>query len=418
MKNYKKMLLIALIDALISEVYLDFLGDGFRISVSVILLPIIYYFNRKINPLITAFFIGCVGLLFRGVLTYVSMGSFTYGLTHDFYIVIFDLCYGLIYYFMFTRRDDKSLTFWFFTIILADFSANIMELFSRLGVIDGESIHLLNTLMFVAFIRSLFAIIVVLVFKTYKRLLNREEHEERYRNLLTFISDLKGELYFMKSNMESIEMVMGDAYTLFENLTEEGHKDSELGLQIAKDVHEIKKNYYRVITGIEQISKSTLEYNYMSLHELFYILESSMMRELELKNRQIDVFFNSKDDCLVGEHYMLMSILRNLVTNAIESMDEKSYGRIDVNHIMIEQDHLITIVDNGKGIKEKDLPYIFDSGYSTKFNQVTGDIYRGLGLTLVRDIVEKTFLGTISVTSIVSKGTRIELVIPRKTMEV
>jgi len=412
------MVLIALIDALVSEVYLDFLGDGFRISVSVILLPIIYYFNRKINPLITAFFIGVVGLLFRGILTYVSMGSFTYGITHDFYIIIFDIVYGSMYYFMFTRRDDKSLTFWFFTILVADFSANIMELFSRLGVLDSESIHLLNTLLGIALIRSLFAIVIVLVFKAYKRLLNREEHEERYRNLLTFISDLKGELYFMKSNMESIEAVMGDAYTLFENLTEEGHKDKDLGLQIAKDVHEIKKNYFRVISGIEQISQTTLEYNYMSLHELFFILESSMVRELELKNRQIDVFFNSKDDVLVGQHYMIMSILRNLVTNAIEAMDEKSYGRIDVNHIMIEQDHLFTIVDNGKGIKEKDLAYIFDSGYSTKFNRVTGDIYRGLGLTLVKDIVEKTFDGSISVASIVDKGTRIELVIPRKTMEV
>ncbi len=418
MKNYRIMVLIALIDALVSEVYLDFLGDGFRISVSVILLPIIYYFNRKINPLITAFFIGVVGLLFRGILTYVSMGSFTYGITHDFYIIIFDIVYGSMYYFMFTRRDDKSLTFWFFTILVADFSANIMELFSRLGVLDSESIHLLNTLLGIALIRSLFAIVIVLVFKAYKRLLNREEHEERYRNLLTFISDLKGELYFMKSNMESIEAVMGDAYTLFENLTEEGHKDKDLGLQIAKDVHEIKKNYFRVISGIEQISQSTLEYNYMSLHELFFILESSMVRELELKNRQIDVFFNSKDDVLVGQHYMIMSILRNLVTNAIEAMDEKSYGRIDVNHIMIEQDHLFTIVDNGKGIKEKDLAYIFDSGYSTKFNRVTGDIYRGLGLTLVKDIVEKTFDGRISVASIVDKGTRIELVIPRKTMEV
>ncbi|MBN2899169.1 MAG: sensor histidine kinase [Clostridia bacterium] len=418
MRNIRKMLLIALIDALASEVYLNFLGDGFRISVSVILLPIIYYFNRKINPLITAFFVGTVGLLFRGVLTYASMGSFSYGLINDAYIMIFDLVYGLVFYCMFTRRDDKSLTFWFLTILIADFSANTMELFSRLGVIGSESVHLLNTLLVVACIRSLVAIVVILIFKAYKRLLSREEHEERYRNLLTFISDLKGELYFMKSNMESIEAVMGDAYTLFENLTEEDHRDRELALQIAKDVHEIKKNYYRVVSGIEQISQTTLEYNYMSLHELFSLLETSMSRELELTNRQIDIFFNSRDDVLVKQHYMLMSILRNLVANAIEAMDEKSYGRIDVNHIIIEQDHLFTIVDNGKGIKEKDLPYIFDSGYSTKFNRVTGDIYRGLGLTLVKDIVEQTFKGKINVASIVDKGTRIELVIPGKTMEV
>jgi two-component system sensor histidine kinase YcbA len=222
----------------------------------------------------------------------------------------------------------------------------------------------------------------------------------------------------MKNNMEYIETVMGDAYKLFESLDAEDSKNKQLSLEIAKDVHEIKKNYYRVITGIEQISKDTSEYNYMRLHDLFTILETSLSREMELNKRNVEIIFNSKDDVVIKEHYMIMSILRNLIGNSVEALDEKKYGKIEVNHLMLEDDHIFTIIDNGDGIREKDLEYIFDPGYSTKFNKETGDIYRGLGLTLVRDIVEKTFNGKLYINSIYKEGTRIEIVIPKKVLEV
>ena len=412
------MLIISMIDALTAEVYIDLLTDNFRISVSVIILPIFYYFNRKVNPVICSFFVGGMGIFFRGIVSYLSTGDFTYGIVTDYNIFIFDIVYGLAYYFLFFSNDERTTSRWVFTIFVGDFFANAMELFSRFGSLDSEKINFLNTLFFVALIRSTFAIVIVLILKTYSRLLKREEHEERYRSLLTFISDLKGEVYFMKNNMEYIETVMGDAYKLFENLDPKDLKNKELSLEIAKDVHEIKKNYYRVITGIEQISKDTSEYNYMGLHDLFTILETSLSREMELNKVNVEVIFNSQDDVEINEHYMIMSILRNLIGNSIEALSERKYGRIEVNHIMMDDDHIFTIIDNGGGIKEKDLEYIFDPGYSTKFNKETGDIYRGLGLTLVKDIVEKTFNGKLYVHSIYKEGTRIQVVIPKKVLEV
>ncbi|GKT26041.1 sensor histidine kinase, partial [Aduncisulcus paluster] len=88
----------------------------------------------------------------------------------------------------------------------------------------------------------------------YQMLLKREEHENRYRQLVTMLSDLKSEVYFMSNNMEYIEAVMSDAFALYENLEDSQEENRQLSLQIAKDVHEIKKNYLRVIHGIDQIS--------------------------------------------------------------------------------------------------------------------------------------------------------------------
>jgi two-component system sensor histidine kinase YcbA len=48
---------------------------------------------------------------------------------------------------------------------------------------------------------------------------------------------------------------------------------------------------------------------------------------------------------------------------------------------------------------------IFQPGFSTKFNQYTGDIYRGIGLSHVKIIVGEQFGGNIKVVSEEGKGT-------------
>ncbi len=54
--------------------------------------------------------------------------------------------------------------------------------------------------------------------------------------------------------MDYIEYVMNNAYQLYESMHEHNHGEDvqDLSLTIAKDVHEIKKDYIRVIKGIEK----------------------------------------------------------------------------------------------------------------------------------------------------------------------
>jgi len=49
--------------------------------------------------------------------------------------------------------------------------------------------------------------------------------------------------------------------------------------------------------------------------------------------------------------------------------------------------------------------YIYNPGFSTKFDEETGNIERGIGLTLVRDLIKDTFYGNINAKSEIDKGT-------------
>ena len=416
MKKTKKMLLIALVDAITTQIYIDMFVGGFRIGISVIILPIFYYFDRKINPLICAFFVGVVGLLFRGVIGITEYGSFLQALQLDSNIFVFDICYGLFYYFLFYKSEEKSLTRWALVILFADFIANTLEIVSRAGPFVSGNIGVVDKLFVVASTRTLIGVIVVLILNRYQMLLKREEHENRYRQLVTMLSDLKSEVYFMSNNMENIEAVMSDAFVLYENLEDGDEENRQLSLQIAKDVHEIKKNYLRVIHGIDQISEKEPVFDIMPVKDIYAILLTSVRREVELKNLPVTLDFNIRCSAVVSDHFLLMSILRNLVMNAVEAM-ESSGGVLSVRHEKINGEHRIYIIDNGPGIKEKDMDYIFDPGFSTKFDEETGTINRGIGLTLVRDIVEKQFKGQISVQSELGSGTTFEIVIPEKGLE-
>ena len=89
---------------------------------------------------------------------------------------------------------------------------------------------------------------------------------------------------------------------------------------------------------------------------------------------------------IVREHYQLLSILKNLVMNAVEAIQSGTgHGVVEVDCRIEEKHLLICVKDDGPGIAPRVLPHLFRLGYSTKFNSQTGDINRGVGLPDVAD---------------------------------
>ena len=68
--------------------------------------------------------------------------------------------------------------------------------------------------------------------------------------------------------------------------------------------------------------------------------------------------------------------------------------------------YLLLVRDNGPGIRGEDMETIFFDGYSTKFDARTGNVQRGVGLTVVKDYVENYFHGSIRVESEVGRFTQ------------
>jgi two-component system, CitB family, sensor kinase len=77
----------------------------------------------------------------------------------------------------------------------------------------------------------------------------------------------------------------------------------------------------------------------------------------------------------------LVTMVGNLIDNALDALAGRQGGRIDVA-LLTEADQLVLEVrDDGPGIPASDLPRIFEAGWSTKPG--SGAARRGLGLALV-----------------------------------
>ena len=87
---------------------------------------------------------------------------------------------------------------------------------------------------------------------------------------------------------------------------------------------------------------------------------------------------------IIGDQYWLREALSNIVKNACEHVKEKGSVTLRAKEtpMFIE----LTITDNGCGIKESDLPHIFERFYKSSPNKNS----IGIGLNLTKSILDKT----------------------------
>jgi two-component system sensor histidine kinase BaeS len=100
---------------------------------------------------------------------------------------------------------------------------------------------------------------------------------------------------------------------------------------------------------------------------------------------------------------LLSQILLNLLSNALKAIDRK--GEILVEARKKEADTCIAVHDNGSGIRQEDLPFIFERFYRAS------DGGFGLGLTIVKELVE-AHGGKVDVATAYGKGSTFTLSFP------
>jgi two-component system phosphate regulon sensor histidine kinase PhoR len=106
---------------------------------------------------------------------------------------------------------------------------------------------------------------------------------------------------------------------------------------------------------------------------------------------------------VAADHDMLYQAVLNLLSNAVKYTPEGGSIAVQLVSDPGRGKVLIRIIDTGVGIPPKDLPFIFDKFYRAEANKRIAP-GTGLGLSLVRHIVETVHGGRVSVESHVGCG--------------
>lgn len=417
---FSRNFIIGISVCITSQLYFTLWAEGFRLSASAIFFPLLLLTlkresHRPSAGLVTA---GCVILfrvshdLFRGI-----------GLLSAVYTEvpggIFYLCYDALLCLMLRDRRSYSFRHVWFSLYCCDLISNMVNFALSSHLSTALTAEVFMPLAWMALFRATAAVFLLWAAKNYRQLLFQQEHELRYRRLFLMTANLKTELYFLKKDAEEVEQVMARAYKLYEKLEQAGAQDElrELALSIARDVHEVKKDNLRIIRGLEEEIAETYDHEVMSMRDLLNILSQSTRQMLGEQRSEIRLECFCPKNIPVREHYRVLSVLKNLVTNAVEAIQAASGTGCVRVEVHATQDILtLTVSDNGPGISSRKQKLLFKVGYSTKFNPDTGNISRGVGLPAVQYIVEELG-GTLNVTSEQGSGTtfRIELPVDQVT---
>ncbi|AEH44013.1 histidine kinase [Thermodesulfatator indicus DSM 15286] len=166
--------------------------------------------------------------------------------------------------------------------------------------------------------------------------------------------------------------------TILENITELAEKFCDIG----------KNNKKPELININQV-----------FHDMKSLLKALVPAEIDFQ-----ILLNP----YVGEVFInrgrLEQIILNLVLNAIQAIS--GTGKISLNSFNEGDYVVISVEDNGKGIKKELLQKIFEPYFSTKKKG------SGLGLAMIKKWIKEA-KGKIKISSVEGEGTRVEVWLPR-----
>ena len=217
--------------------------------------------------------------------------------------------------------------------------------------------------------------------------------DEMKRDLLANVShDLKTPLTLIKGTAEMLEDL---------------HKDNPK--KRSSDVQTITEEVDRLTNLVNDIldlsrMNSIQEKLFLEDFDLVNLIQSILKRYDVLKETEKYefVFHYPKDSIIIhADKKKMEQVIYNLVNNAIQYTGDDNTIYID---IIIDKDITIKIRDTGKGIDDKEIPFIWDKYYKNKKKHKRNLVGTGLGLSIVKKILDQHHF-SYGVESIKNQGT-------------
>lgn len=228
-----------------------------------------------------------------------------------------------------------------------------------------------------------------------------ERADEQRRNLTADVAhELRTPLHIIQGNLEGI---LDGVYEPTSNHIEATLEETYTLARLVDDLHTLAQ---------AEAGQLPIRREAVDITEVLADVQTSFSGQAEALNITLSVDFDGKpaDLMIEGDAGRLDQVLSNLVANSlryttpggtIALFAQQENGRV-----------LILVSDNGSGIPEADLPFIFDRFWRGDQARTRGDgASGGLGLAIVKQLVE-AHDGRVSVKSQPNLGTTFTLDFP------
>ncbi|MDX2305542.1 MAG: HAMP domain-containing sensor histidine kinase [Microscillaceae bacterium] len=228
------------------------------------------------------------------------------------------------------------------------------------------------------------------------------EKEDQVENIEILAHDLRGPIHSISGLVELLKLELKDCAN--ENIIH----CLNLIDQNCKHSHELLSKVLDVVRLGDKPGKLIKE-NENLVDIIHRLLE---LQQISASSRGVHLSFTYGNELVMGkvDKTYLIHAIENLLTNAIKFTEKE--GEVSVLLYESDENIYIKVMDNGIGICEDDLPFIFDKFTKIRRNGLRGEESTGLGMSITQQIIE-AHGGEISVKSKVNEGTTFSIILPK-----
>jgi len=225
-----------------------------------------------------------------------------------------------------------------------------------------------------------------------------EQAEQLRRSLLADVAhELRTPLSVLQGNLRAI---LDEVYPLDQNEIARLYEQTRFLSRLVNDLHELAQ---------AEAKKLPLDFQEIALKPLLESTIETFRPRAEADGVHLQCHTSNNLPNIHVDSARLRQVLQNLLANALRHTSAE--GQITIQADTIPQAVQLSINDTGEGISPEHLPHIFDRFYRTDPARGRDKGGAGLGLAIVRAIVE-AHGGTISAMSEVGQGTTFTIELP------
>lgn len=165
------------------------------------------------------------------------------------------------------------------------------------------------------------------------------------------------------------------------------------------------------------ISTNRIPYNFnhVNVKDYFSDLLDDLGVDFSAMYGHLSVTVDVRDGVeMIADTEQIRRVIENLVDNSVKYKSEKEL-EVEVRVIELEGFIQVEMEDNGLGIRNEDIPYIFDRTFRADTSRQFGVAGSGLGLSIAKKIIEDHG-GRIWATSQIGKGTCFYFILRQYTL--